>query len=175
MAWICGICDSNEIFTKDMEDLKWLKESGLILEDKGRFNTYFGYHLYVARNEEDEEDVVYLYLKETNYTLEEASRKIINTFIDLERKDLINWFRNVEEGIYWKDYCQEMDRERLLKLVVKLQLANLEYAEGELEENYYEEFDIEETVKNIAKELELKEERNEREERTLKLIRGLYK
>lgn len=68
-----------------------------------------------------------------------------------------------------------MDRERLLKLVVKLQLANLEYAEGELEENYYEDFDIEETVKNIAEELELKEERNEREERTLKFVKGLYK
>ena len=155
-----------------MEVLQWFTEVGDTLEEKGAYNTYFGYNWYVATDEEG--NTIDVYLKVTNYTLEEASRKIINTFIDLERKDLINWLRNVEEGIYWMDYCEEMDRERLLKLVVKLQLANLEYAEGELEENYYEDFDIEETVKNIAKELEEKEERNEREERTLKFIKGLY-
>lgn len=62
----------------------------------------------------------------------------------------------------------------MLNLVTKVSLANLEYAEENLEENYYEDIDIIKVIENIVEEIQLKEEQTEREEKVLNLLNGLY-
>ena len=164
------LCDS-ELFTKDVKDLEMLRDLGMdFVEVK---SACYGYRLFVGESE-DKEEVIYVYLKTTDCTLEEATKRVINKFINYDRDDLIDWLREAENGAYYMDYCEGYDREKMLNLVIKVSLANLEYAEENLEENYYEDIDIIKAVEDIAKEIQLKEERTEKEEKILKLINGLY-
>lgn len=167
------MCDcENEIFTKDIEDLKDFKELGMELQEIKKSACY-GYRLFVGTSE-DTEEVIYVYLKTTDYSLEEASKRVINKFIDLDKDSLLQWLKETEEGAYYFKRFEDYDREELLKLVIKVSLANLEYAEENLEENYYEDIDVVNTVKKIAEEIQLKEEPTEEEEKVLNLINGLY-
>ena len=170
---MCYMCDcENEIFTKDINDLKDFKELGMELQEIKKSACY-GYRLFVGTSE-DTEEVIYVYLKTTDYSLEEASKRVINKFIDLDKDSLLQWLREAEDGAYYFERFEDYDREELLKLVTKVSLANLEYAEENLEENYYEDIDIIKVIENIVEEIQLKEERTEKEEKVLNLLNGLY-
>lgn len=170
MSFMCDY--ENEIFTKDIEDLKDFKELGMELQEIKKSACY-GYRLFVGTSE-DTEEVIYVYLKTTDYTLEEASKRVINKFINLDRDSLMNWIKEVEDGNYYLERFEDYDREKLLNLVTKVSLANLEYAEENLEENYYEDIDIIKIVENIVEEIQLKEEPTEEEEKVLNLLTELY-
>lgn len=86
----------------------------------------------------------------------------------------MNWIKEVEDGNYYLERFEDYDREKLLNLVTKVSLANLEYAEENLEENYYEDIDIIKIVENIVEEIQLKEEPTEEEEKVLNLLTELY-
>ena len=169
-------CEVYEVFIRSFEELDEFKEN-FELEDRGMSAMYFGYRWYVAREKEDPETIVDIYLKTTDDSLEEATLKVINNFINLNRKELIKWLQETEEGAFWFEHYAEYEREELLKLIIRLQLRNLEYAELELDD-YEGDIDVTETITKIA---EAKDKEIQRlikkldieEEELIKLVKGL--
>lgn len=161
-----------EIFVNNLEALEEVKAK-YTLEDKGMSSRYFGYQWFIGTNEEGEEADVYF--KERKYDAELTMdmyelEDFILSFMNMSREDLIEWLKKEGEGSYWNDHFADYSKDKLLKLVVRMQVRDLQYANSEA--NFDDDMEDIERIMKLEDEVKAKDQEIKRLKSELDELKG---